>query len=95
MREMAAQHLEPANRPGEMIAHRFLCPFDVGAADRVQNELVIRDHCFRLPVVKPLEVQPPNPSVNARWIPGYWHYADRKFHWIVGLWQVPDEDARC
>jgi WXXGXW repeat (2 copies) len=39
-----------------------------------------------------VEVQPPKPSVNARWIPGYWHHADTRFHWIAGLWQVPDED---
>lgn len=39
------------------------------------------------------EVQPPRPSRNARWIPGYWHYADTSFHWIAGLWQVPDEDV--
>lgn len=39
------------------------------------------------------EAQPPRPSRNARWIPGYWHYADTSFHWIAGLWQVPDEDV--
>jgi len=39
-----------------------------------------------------VEVQPPRPSRNARWITGYWHYADAKFHWIAGLWEVPDED---
>lgn len=39
------------------------------------------------------EVRPPRPSKNARWIPGYWHYADASFHWIVGLWDVPEEDV--
>jgi len=38
------------------------------------------------------EVQPPRPSRNARWIPGYWLHADAKFHWIAGLWDVPEED---
>ena len=38
------------------------------------------------------EVRPPRPSRNARWIPGYWHYDAASFHWIAGLWQVPDED---
>jgi hypothetical protein len=38
------------------------------------------------------ETPPPKPSRNARWIPGYWHHAEAKFHWIAGLWQVPDED---
>jgi hypothetical protein len=38
------------------------------------------------------ETPPPRPSRNARWIPGYWHHAEAKFHWIAGLWQVPDED---
>lgn len=40
------------------------------------------------------EVQPPKPSKNARWIPGYWHYEETKFHWIAGLWDVPDEDVK-
>jgi hypothetical protein len=38
------------------------------------------------------ETQPPRPSKNARWIPGYWHYEETKFHWIAGLWDVPQED---
>lgn len=40
------------------------------------------------------EVQPPRPSKNARWIPGYWHYEETKFHWIAGLWDVPEEDVK-
>lgn len=40
------------------------------------------------------EVQPPKPSKNARWIPGYWQYDKASFHWIVGLWEVPDEDIQ-
>jgi len=40
------------------------------------------------------EVQPPRPSRNARWIPGYWFFEDAKFHWIAGLWDVPEEDVR-
>lgn len=39
------------------------------------------------------EIQPPRPSRNARWIPGYWHHEDAKFHWIAGLWDVPEEDV--
>ena len=39
-----------------------------------------------------VEAPPPRPSRNARWIPGYWHYDAAAFHWIAGLWQVPDED---
>jgi hypothetical protein len=38
------------------------------------------------------EAPPPRPSRNARWIPGYWQYDAAAFHWIAGLWQVPDED---
>ena len=38
------------------------------------------------------ETPPPRPSKNARWIPGYWHYEETKFHWIAGLWDVPPED---
>jgi hypothetical protein len=40
------------------------------------------------------EVQPPRPSRHARWIPGYWFYEDAKFHWIAGLWDVPEEDVQ-
>ena len=40
------------------------------------------------------EIQPPRPSRNARWIPGYWLYEEAKFHWIAGLWDVPEEDLK-
>jgi hypothetical protein len=40
------------------------------------------------------ETQPPRPSRNARWIPGYWLYAEASFHWISGMWDVPEEDIR-
>ncbi len=36
----------------------------------------------------------PKPSKNARWIPGYWLYEQAKFHWIAGLWDVPEEDIK-
>jgi hypothetical protein len=40
------------------------------------------------------ETLPPRPSKNARWIPGYWLYEEAKFHWITGLWDVPEEDVK-
>jgi hypothetical protein len=40
------------------------------------------------------EVQPPRPSRHARWISGYWLYEDATFHWIAGLWDVPEEDVQ-
>lgn len=40
------------------------------------------------------EVKPPKPSVHARWIAGYWLYEKTQFHWIAGLWDVPDEDIQ-
>lgn len=40
------------------------------------------------------EAKPPKPSVHARWIPGYWFYEKTQFHWIAGLWDVPDEDIQ-
>lgn len=39
------------------------------------------------------ETPPPRPSKNARWIPGYWLYAETQFHWIAGLWDVPAADV--
>jgi hypothetical protein len=41
-----------------------------------------------------VEVQTPRPSRNARWIAGYWLYEGAKFHWIAGLWDVPEEDVK-
>lgn len=38
------------------------------------------------------ETQPPRPSTHARWIPGYWQYAEGSFHWLAGMWDVPEED---
>jgi len=40
------------------------------------------------------ETPTPRPSKNARWIPGYWLYDAAKFHWIAGLWDVPEEDVK-
>jgi hypothetical protein len=39
-----------------------------------------------------VETQPPRPSTHARWIPGYWQYAEGSFHWLAGMWDVPEED---
>jgi hypothetical protein len=41
-----------------------------------------------------VETQPPRPSQNARWIPGYWLYEDASFHWLAGLWEVPEADVQ-
>jgi hypothetical protein len=38
------------------------------------------------------ETAPPRPSRNARWVAGYWQWAEGAFHWIVGMWEVPDSD---
>jgi len=40
------------------------------------------------------EKQPPKPSENAVWVPGYWHYdRPRKgFVWSAGYWRVPESD---
>ncbi len=40
------------------------------------------------------EVKPPKPSKNARWLTGYWHYEASQFHWIAGLWEVPEADIQ-
>lgn len=40
------------------------------------------------------ETQPPRPSKHARWIPGYWQYAQGDFHWLAGMWDVPEEDIQ-
>lgn len=40
------------------------------------------------------ETPPPRPSVNAEWVPGYWHWADKDWAWIGGQWRVPGADVR-
>lgn len=40
------------------------------------------------------ETPPPRPSTHARWIPGYWHYAEGQFHWFAGMWDVPEVDIQ-
>jgi len=40
------------------------------------------------------EKQPPKPSKNARWIAGYWQYERGSFHWLAGMWNVPEEDVK-
>lgn len=41
------------------------------------------------------EAPPPKPSANATWIPGSWHYEAGSYHWLAGLWRVPEEDVRA
>jgi hypothetical protein len=38
------------------------------------------------------ETEPPSPSENAEWRPGYWHWDGSVWHWIAGLWRVPETD---
>lgn len=40
------------------------------------------------------ETPPPRPSRHATWLPGSWHYEDGRYHWLAGLWRVPEEDVR-
>ena len=37
--------------------------------------------------------RPPQPSVNAQWIPGYWHWTENRWIWLAGQWRVPDADV--
>ncbi|MGE3768672.1 MAG: hypothetical protein AB7L94_40855 [Kofleriaceae bacterium] len=36
--------------------------------------------------------QPPSPSENAEWRPGYWHWIDGTWVWLAGQWRVPERD---
>lgn len=40
------------------------------------------------------EDRPPRPSVNAEWVPGYWHH-EARWAWIAGFWRVPEADVRA
>lgn len=39
------------------------------------------------------ESRPPQPSVNAEWLPGYWHWKSPEWLWIAGRWRVPEADV--
>lgn len=41
-----------------------------------------------------IEVKTPRLSVNAEWVPGYWHWNTSDWMWIAGNWRVPSEDVR-
>jgi hypothetical protein len=34
----------------------------------------------------PIYVQPPNPTPNYLWSPGYWAYGDGGYYWVPGTW---------
>ena len=42
------------------------------------------------------ETIPPRPSVNAEWVPGYWHWNGETGAWvaITGQWRVPQSDIQ-
>lgn len=64
-------------------------------ADVAAGRSTLIDTTVKTPPPPPprAETPPPRPSKNARWIPGYWLYAEAQFHWIAGLWDVPVADV--
>jgi hypothetical protein len=44
------------------------------------------------PPLPEAEVQPPQPSVHAEWIPGSWMWDGFRWQWLSGGWRVPDSD---
>ena len=38
------------------------------------------------------ETIPPKLSVNANWLPGYWHWSGTGWAWLGGMWRVPESD---
>lgn len=40
-----------------------------------------------------VDARPPQPSVHAEWLPGYWHWSSPDWLWIAGRWRVPDTDV--
>jgi hypothetical protein len=45
------------------------------------------------PPLRRAEKQPPRPSANAYWVPGYWHWDADHWGWLAGFWRVPDTDV--
>ena len=35
------------------------------------------------------EDRPPQPSPQAAWVPGYWHWTGMQYSWIPGHWEAP------
>lgn len=44
------------------------------------------------PPATKVEIRPPQPSVHAEWVPGYWHWAGGSWLWLAGRWRVPEAD---
>lgn len=38
------------------------------------------------------ETQPPQPSLHAEWVAGYWQWSGFAWFWLSGWWRVPDSD---
>jgi len=38
------------------------------------------------------ETQPPQPSLRAQWVAGYWQWSGFAWFWLSGWWRVPDSD---
>lgn len=41
------------------------------------------------PPPTPVDPVPPQPAVNAIWIPGFWIYDGRSYTWMRGRWEIP------
>ncbi|MGB7985272.1 MAG: hypothetical protein WCF54_08935, partial [Terracidiphilus sp.] len=48
-----------------------------------EEEAVVADTA---PPELPVEVQPPPPSPDLIWTPGYWHFGLNGFYWVPGAW---------
>ena len=48
-------------------------------------------HTAGAPPPPRVEVKPPQPSVHAEWIAGFWQH-EGTWVWSAGFWRVPDED---
>lgn len=44
------------------------------------------------PPLAPNEITTPQPTPNAKWIPGHYAFACGEWVWSSGFWRVPDED---
>ncbi|MEZ4339123.1 MAG: YXWGXW repeat-containing protein [Sandaracinaceae bacterium] len=38
------------------------------------------------------ERRPPQPSLHATWVTGYWRWHAERWVWVGGIWDVPEED---
>ncbi len=74
-------------------AYNREAPSEAELRQRIASAEVYRGPT-KAPPPSRVEIKTPRLSVNAEWVPGYWHWHDADWVWIAGNWRVPSSDIR-